>query len=428
MTDGAMRQSEIHAHGVSDGNATSVLVVDDDRSIAEVVRQALVDEGYEVTTAADGVEALERVAADNPALVVLDLMMPRLDGFGFLERLHTEQNGSSPSVIVLSARSGPDDIAQAIEKGANDFLTKPFDLEELLLRVRLHLARRSGSHGSQVADAAPPGVLEIHCFGGLRLMLDGRQLLDENWRNRTAKRLLKCLFTHRGQRLSKEMIVSMLWPGWEPVAGLNNLRVNVHVLRQTLSSAARDAAGPDGGAQDAVLAELGSLLLRQQHGFYYFNTEAPYWSDADAFDQHVKAGRASQSRGDVEGMIREYERAVALYRGPYLPEDVLDEVLTRERERLRDDFFVVATELMKARAERGEYEAAIEVGRRILAEDISRESAYRGLMRYLTLLGRRDEALQLYHRACEALNAELGVEPAAETRDLYDRIRSSGSP
>lgn len=434
-------QDQMQASGAAGDAPTAVLVVDDDRSIAEVVRQALMDEGYSVTTASDGIEALERVETDTPALVVLDLMMPRLDGFGFLDRLHETKNGSGPSVIVLSARSGPDDIAQAIEKGASDFLTKPFDLEELLLRVRLHLARRTGTH-VPISDGAPQGVLEIRCFGGLRLTLDGRQLFDENWRNRTAKRLFKYLYTHRGQRLSKEAIVAMMWPGSEPAAALNNLRVNVHVLRQTLTAAARDAGvsltsgatASSGGSEEASGVsdpqgpELGSLLLRQQQGFYYFNTDAPCWSDVDAFNEHVKAGRASQSRGDVDATIRAYDRAVGMYRGPYLPEDVLDDVLTRERERLRDDFFVVAGELMKFRAERGEYEEAIQTGRLILREDSARESAYRGLMRYLALLGRRDEAIQVYHRACEALNTELGVEPAPETRDLYDRIRSSGLP
>ena len=410
---------------------TAVLVVDDDRSIAEVVRQALDDEGYAVSTAADGVEALERVASDHPALVVLDLMMPRLDGFGFLDRLREEANGSRPSVIVLSARSGPDDIAQAIEKGASDFLTKPFDLEELLLRVRLRLARGAEAHAVEVADGAPPGVVEIHAFGGLRLVIDGVQLFDENWRNRTAKRLFKVLFTQRGRRLSKETIVAMLWPGWEPEAGINNLRVNVHVLRQTLSEAAKrvsstnaDGASPAGTETDD--ASLGSALLKQQQGFYYFNTEAPYWSDVDAFEQHVSAGRAAQIRGDADGAIRAYGRAIRLYRGPYLPEDLFDDLLARERERLRDEFFVIAAELMRLRAERGEYEEAIDVARVILREDATRESAYRGLMRYLTLLGRRDEALQVYHRAWEALNSELGVEPAPETRDLYERIRATG--
>ncbi len=409
--------------------ARSVLVVDDDPSIAEVVRQALTDEGYTVATAADGLEALERVATDHPSLVVLDLMMPRLDGFGFLERLRDEANGATPSVIVLSARSGPDDIAEAIEKGANDFLTKPFDLEELLLRVRLRLARVSETHAGDTPDVAPAGVVEIHTFGGLRLLVDRTQLFDENWRNRTAKRLFKYLFTQRGQRLSKEAIVSLLWPGWEPEAGLNNLRVNIHVLRQTLSDAARRAVDASRGGRGAggteALSELGSLLLRQQQGFYYFNTEAPYWSDVDAFEQRAKTGRAHQIRGDADGAIREYGRAVRIYRGPYLPEDLFDELLNRERDRLREDFFLVAGELMKLRAERGSYEEAIEAGRLILREDPSRESAYRGLMRCLVLLGRRDEALQLYHRAIEALNGELGVEPSPETRDLYERIRSS---
>ena len=398
-----------------------LLVVDDDRAIAEVVRQALTDEGYRLAVAHDGLDALERVAAEHPSLVVLDLMMPRLDGFGFLDRLRETTAGHSPSVIVMSARSAPEDIAQAIEKGASDFLTKPFDLDELVLRVRLRLARAAGRHAASNGRQPGDAPLEIHTFGGLRLVGWGRQLFDESWRNRTAKRLFKYLFTQRGQRLSREKLVETLWPGWEPEAGLNNLRVNVHVLRQTLSSAARATEVPGGDA------ELGRQLLLQQQGFYYFNTEAAYWSDVDSFEQHVRAGRAAQVRGDIERAAAEYANAMDLYRGPYLPEDVYDELLTRERERLRQEFFLAGTELMQVHAENGGFAEAVEVGRRMLREDHARESVYRPVMRYLARLGRRDEALQLYHRGREVLAAELGVEPLAETRDLYERIRTAAS-
>ena len=410
------------ARTVTEPTQSRVLVVDDDQSIAEVVRQALADEGYLVETASDGIEALERVQAYQPSVMVLDLMMPRLDGFGVLERLREMPEPGRPSVMVLSARSGQEDIARAIETGASDFMTKPFDLEELVLRVRLHIARYWRTHAAADRAAVEGRRLQIHAFGGLQLLQGGQLLIAENWRNRTAKKLFKYLFTRRGQRMSKEAIVALLWPDVKPEAALNNLRVTVHVLRDVLSAAA--------AAADAEASErkLGRELLLQQQGFYFFNTEFPYWSDVDAFQEHAKAGRAAQVRGDMEALRASYGAAVELYRGPYLPEDIYDDVISAERDRLREEYFVVSTELMKALADRGEYDAAVEVGRRVLREDHVREGVYRRLMRYLALAGRREEALQLYHRARHALDAELGVEPLPETRALYEKLRSSQAP
>ena len=195
------------ASRVTDSSAGKILVVDDDHSIAEVVRQALADEGYPVVTASDGVAALERVASEHPTVMILDLMMPRLDGFGVLERLRDLPEDQRPSVLVLSARSGPEDIARAIDTGASDFLSKPFDLEELVLRVRLHIARYSRAHAAAERASVDGRRIHIYGFGGLRLMQGGQLLIAENWRNRTAKKLFKYLFTRRGNRLSKDTIV-----------------------------------------------------------------------------------------------------------------------------------------------------------------------------------------------------------------------------
>ncbi|MDQ3880416.1 MAG: response regulator [Chloroflexota bacterium] len=403
----------------NDSAAGTVLVVDDDSAIAEVIRDALADEGYRVATAGDGLDAMASVETDPPAVMILDLMMPRLDGFGVLERLTEVPELRRPLVMVLSARSAPEDIARAIDGGAADFLTKPFELDELLLRVRLHVARRLRAQASVTPVAANTRRLEVHTFGGLRLIQGGELLIGENWRNRTAKKLFKYLFTHRGRRLARDTIVGLLWPDQKTDAAVNNLRVTVHVLREVLSEAAAAADG------DGTTRKLGRELLLQQQGYYFFNTEIPYWSDVDAFDEHARAGRAAQARGDMDGLRIEYAAALELYRGPYLPEDIYDDLIGRERDRLREEFFVVSTELMKALADRGEYDAAVDVGRRVLREDHVRESVYRRLMRYLALAGRREEALQLYHRARSALDTELGVEPLPETRALYERLRTS---
>src|SRR5688572_30272025 len=118
---------------------TRILVVDDDPRIAASVRRALVYEGYEVQVAADGRAALDLARDQPPDLVVLDLMLPRIDGMEVCRRLRAD--GDVP-ILMLTARDGTADRVQGLDSGADDYLVKPFAYEELLARVRALLRRR----------------------------------------------------------------------------------------------------------------------------------------------------------------------------------------------------------------------------------------------------------------------------------------------
>lgn len=117
----------------------TVLVVDDEPDILLLHRLNLEAAGHRVVLAADGVTALERIAEERPDAVVLDVMMPVLDGWGVLERL--KGDASPPPVLVVSAKSSPSDIQRARDLGAGDYLTKPYDPDELLRRVDALLVR-----------------------------------------------------------------------------------------------------------------------------------------------------------------------------------------------------------------------------------------------------------------------------------------------
>jgi two-component system alkaline phosphatase synthesis response regulator PhoP len=119
-----------------------VLVVDDEPDILLLHRLNLEAAGHEVLLAADGMKALERIAADGPDVVVLDVMMPVLDGWGVLERLATM--AAPPPVLVVSAKSSREDIAHAIESGAADFLTKPFNPDGLIAALNRLLSASEG--------------------------------------------------------------------------------------------------------------------------------------------------------------------------------------------------------------------------------------------------------------------------------------------
>lgn len=125
-------------------NATKakILICDDDPLLRELMQFRLTSKGYEVVQAADGAEALEKTWSERPDLVVLDAMMPKSDGFEVLTRIKGDPKLTETPVIMLTARKTEKDIVSALEKGADDYLVKPFIPEELLARLSRLLARR----------------------------------------------------------------------------------------------------------------------------------------------------------------------------------------------------------------------------------------------------------------------------------------------
>jgi DNA-binding response OmpR family regulator len=129
---------------------TRILLVEDDRSIAGFVEPELQHLGFHVSCRFDGVAGLEEAQAFSPALIILDIMLPKLDGVGVLKRLR--QGGSRVPVIMLTARDTTLDKVHSLDLGADDYLTKPFDIEELLARIRALLRRAEGEEILRVAD------------------------------------------------------------------------------------------------------------------------------------------------------------------------------------------------------------------------------------------------------------------------------------
>jgi len=127
-----------------------VLIVEDDRSIAGFVEPELERQSFIVRCAFDGIAGLEEAGAFSPDLIVLDIMLPRLDGVGVLKRLR--QGGSRVPVIMVTARDATLDKVHSLDLGADDYLTKPFDIEELLARIRALLRRSEGEELLRVAD------------------------------------------------------------------------------------------------------------------------------------------------------------------------------------------------------------------------------------------------------------------------------------
>ncbi len=204
----------------------TVLVVDDERSIVELARLYLAREGFRVLSAHDGAQALATVQRDRPDLVILDLMLPRVDGWEVCRGLR--QGGDDLPIIMLTARSDEVDRIVGLEMGADDYVTKPFNPRELVARVRAVLRR---------ADPAPSTARPVE-FAGLTVDPGRREArAGEHELKLRAKEfdLLHALVAHRGLVLSREQLLNQVW-GYDLYGDTRTVDVHIARLRDRLAS------------------------------------------------------------------------------------------------------------------------------------------------------------------------------------------------
>jgi len=203
-----------------------ILVIDDDPKITAMLARSLRFEGYQVETAENGEAGLTQIAEDPPQLIILDLMMPRLDGWAFCRRLRQE---SPVPVLMLTARDEVGDRVRGLDIGADDYLVKPFALEELLARVRALLRRTIPTDQSTETDLA---------YADLRLDPTSREARRGGREiSLTVKEyeLLKVLLEHPRQVLTRDQLMERVW-GWDYSGESNVLEVYIGLLRQKLES------------------------------------------------------------------------------------------------------------------------------------------------------------------------------------------------
>ena len=208
---------------------TAVLVVDDDPYLLRALRITLQAHGYDVVTAADGRSALLAAPQNPPALVILDLGLPDMDGTSVIREL---RGWSQVPILVLSARHGSEDKVQALDAGADDYITKPFGLDELLARLRALLRRG--------VDAEPPPVITTEAFtvdlGNRRVLRAGVdiRLTPTEWK------MLEVLVRSPEKLITQQQLLSEVW-GPAYAKETNYLRVYMAQLRRKLEP---DAANP----------------------------------------------------------------------------------------------------------------------------------------------------------------------------------------
>ncbi|GAA1010746.1 two-component system response regulator MprA [Nocardiopsis tropica] len=200
-----------------------ILVVDDDRAVRESLRRSLTFNGYQVDTAADGQDALDHIASNRPDALVLDLNMPRLDGLDHTRRPRSA--GAELPILVLTARDGVSDRVSGLDAGADDYLAKPFALEELLARMRALLRRAVPDTGSDN---------EVLRFEDLTLDPATREVSRGDRSislTRTEFSLLEMLMSNPRRVLTRSRILEEVWGYDFPTSG-NALEVYVGYLRR----------------------------------------------------------------------------------------------------------------------------------------------------------------------------------------------------
>ena len=207
-----------------------ILVVDDDRSVRDALRRALTLGGYEVESAEDGRQALQRLTAGSPDAVVLDVGMPEIDGLEVCRRVRS--SGDRVPILMLTARDAISDRIDGLDAGADDYLVKPFDLGELKARIRALLRRTTGA-----ADPDSLSFAELSLDAGRHGVSVGDNFIELT---RTEYQLLELLMLNPRRVLTHSVIYERVW-GYDFGPASNALRVYIGYLRRKLQQAgARD--------------------------------------------------------------------------------------------------------------------------------------------------------------------------------------------
>ncbi len=215
---------------------TRVLVVEDDRDIAELVARYLSKAGFAVETVASGRDALSVIAERPPDLLVLDLMLPQMDGLEICRVVRGNNNTSGMPIIMLTARAEESERIVGLELGADDYIAKPFSPNELVARVRA-LLRRAQRPAATIAPGASSASLS---YGPIKVDPE-RHTVSSNDKavTLTAKEflLLEYLLKHRGRVLSRDVLLTDVW-GYKYTGGTRTVDVHVRRLRDKLPSLA----------------------------------------------------------------------------------------------------------------------------------------------------------------------------------------------
>ncbi len=265
-------------------------------------------------------------------------------------------------------------------------------------------------------DTGP--VLRVYLLGQFRVerkVKNEWKAVDNSiWQRRRARALLGCLLSTPARRLGREQAMEQLWPDLDITVASNRLNGAVHELRQILEpELARPAT---------------SHMLRLERDMLELADNSALWVDVEAFENLLKEADALDMRTQPEQVEHLLEEAESFYSGGYLLEELYSEWATHRRDALQRRWVGLLLQLAELRTRRGAFVSAIEALDRLRVADPTNETALQGLMRLLTQLDRRGEALHVYRQHSAMMRREYESEPFPETRTLYEALRKGSVP
>lgn len=210
-----------------------ILIVEDEKSISDIIKFNLEKEGYETLTAYDGEEGLSMALGDKPDLVLLDVMLPKMDGFAVCKKI---RETSLVPVIMVTAKEEEIDKVLGLELGADDYITKPFSMRELMARIKANIRR------TDFADLAKDSPSDVQEFGNLEIDMNRFEVRKNGTPLELTQRefeLLKYLAVAEGRVFSREQLLEEVW-GYEYYGDIRTVDVTVRRLREKLEDDSSD--------------------------------------------------------------------------------------------------------------------------------------------------------------------------------------------
>ena len=247
--------------------------------------------------------------------------------------------------------------------------------------------------------------LQVRFFGHFEMSCEGDAI--PLGRNGKALTILKYLLANRRRPVSQDHLMGWLWPESNLKKARWSLNSAIHGLRKLL---------------DGCSSALSTNYVTLEDGYYRLSEAVRIWTDVDELDERYEKGRRLAREGRMPAAAVEYEKAIELYRGDYLIEDLYDDWTMVERERLSNAYMDMLGRLAVHYMESGQYQESIRGCYRVLEKDLCHEDSYRLLMRCYARLGLRGRALHQYSICKQILAQEYGTSPSPETRSLYSSL------
>jgi len=305
-------------------------------------------------------------------------------------------------VGAFSARGA---VPEALQETVKQTL-KENDLEaEISLDDRRDLGRSPRSTSSSLKPSLKPSF-QVRFFGHFQMLCDDEPM--PLGRNGKALTILKYLLANRGRPVSQDHLMGWLWPESNLKKARWSLNSAIHGLRKLLS----------GSQSSSVPMNYVSL----EDGYYRLSPDVSITTDVEHFDEGHKRGRHLENSSQMRKAAREYEKAIELYRGDYLLEDLYEDWTMVERERLANAYMDILGRLAIHYMEVEQHQESIRTCYRVLEKDRCHEDSYRLLMRCYARLGLRARALHQYRMCEQILGQEYGTSPSPETKSLYSSL------